>query len=296
MDAPGFDRVGIIGLGSMGRALATCLLRAGRSLTVYDIRPESADDLLGDTPMASSPRQVAEEADVVLIIVVDEAQVRDVLWGPDGLMEAARADLSVLVISTIGIPAVLDIADRAARAGVTLIDCGVTGGEVAAEKGVVSMVGGDNGAVERVRSVLDDFSSHVFHMGPLGAGMTAKLARNVITYCSWHVVYQAGLLAERNGVDLAVLSEVIESSYQGAGGLTVPWRRGTVAPMDPAAENFDPRQFQRLAGAVGLLRKDLTAAEDLAEALQVDLSVAPPTRADAERIFGVPIEAPAGQE
>jgi 3-hydroxyisobutyrate dehydrogenase-like beta-hydroxyacid dehydrogenase len=223
-------------------------------------------------------------------VVLDEAQVRDVLWGPGGLMESARESLSVVVLSTIGIPALLDVAERARRAGVTLIDCGVTGGEVAATKGVVSMVGGDESAVRRIRPVLDDFSSRVFHMGPLGTGMTAKLARNVITYCTWHVVYEAGLLAERSGVDLAMLSDVIETSYQDAGGLTVPWRRGTVATMDPSDPDFDAA-YQRMTAAVRILHKDLAAAQDLAQARHVDLSVAAPTRADAELIFGLPARA-----
>ena len=293
-EANGASRVGVIGLGAMGRAVATCLIRAGRPLAVYDVRTEAADGLPAGTIVAATPSEVAAACDVVLVVVVDEAQVRDVLWGSGGLMESARQSLSVLVLSTIGVPALLDIADAARRAGVTLLDCGVTGGDVAATKGVVSMVGGDDEAVRRIRPVLDDFSSQVFHMGPLGAGMTAKLARNVVTYCTWHVVYEAGLLAERSGVDLALLSEVIETSYQGAGGLTVPWRRGTVAPMDPSDPDFDAAQFARLAGAVVLLHKDLQAAQDLAEASGVDLSVAAPTRADAELIFGLPTKAAEG--
>jgi 3-hydroxyisobutyrate dehydrogenase-like beta-hydroxyacid dehydrogenase len=271
----------------MGRAVATRLIRAGRPLAVYDVRTEAAEDLPAGTIVATAPSQVSASCDVVLVVVVDEAQVRDVLWGPGGLMESARESLSVVVLSTIAIPALLDIAERARRSGVTLLDCGVTGGEVAATKGVVSMVGGDDGAVQRVRPVLDDFSSQVFHMGPLGAGMTAKLARNVITYCTWHVVYEAGLLAERSGVDLALLSDVIETSYREAGGLTVPWRRGTVATMDPSDPDFDAA-YLRMTAAVRILHKDLEAAQDLAEAKGVDLSVAAPTRADAELIFGLP--------
>jgi 3-hydroxyisobutyrate dehydrogenase-like beta-hydroxyacid dehydrogenase len=277
----------------MGRAVATCLIRAGRPLAVYDVRTEAAQDLPAGTIVGATPREVSASCDVVLVVVLDEAQVRDVLWGPGGLMESARESLSVVVLSTIGIPALLDVAERARRAGVTLIDCGVTGGEVAATKGVVSMVGGDESAVRRIRPVLDDFSSRVFHMGPLGTGMTAKLARNVITYCTWHVVYEAGLLAERSGVDLAMLSDVIETSYQDAGGLTVPWRRGTVAAMDPSDPDYDAA-YRRMTAAVRILHKDLEAAQDLAEASDVDLSVAAPTRADAELIFGLPTRAAEG--
>ena len=293
-ETQGASRVGVIGLGAMGRAVATCLIRAGRPLAVYDVRTEATGDLPAGTIVAAAPGEVSAACDVVLVVVMDETQVRDALWGPGGLMESARESLSVVVLSTIGIPALLDIAERAQRSGVTLLDCGVTGGEVAATKGVVSMVGGDEGAVRRIRPVLDDFSSQVFHMGPLGAGMTAKLARNVITYCTWHVVYEAGLLAERSGVDLAMLSDLIETSYREAGGLTVPWRRGTVAAMDPSDPDFDAAQYERMTAAVRILHKDLAAAQDLAEATHVDLSVAAPTRADAELIFGLPTRAAEG--
>ena len=270
----------------MGRALATCLIRAGRPLAVYDVRAQGADDLPAGTIIASVPREVSAACDVVLIVVVDEAQVRSVLWGPGGIMESARPSLSVIVLSTIGVPALLDIAERARRSGVTLLDCGVTGGDVAATSGVVSMVGGDEDAVRRIRPVLDDFSSRVFHMGRLGAGMSTKLVRNLISYCTWHVVYEAGVLAERSGVDLAMLADVIESSFRGS-GLTFLLRRGTMTPMDPSDPDFDAAQFQRMTATVSLLHKDLAAAQDLAEATDVDLSVVAPTRADAEVIFGL---------
>jgi 3-hydroxyisobutyrate dehydrogenase-like beta-hydroxyacid dehydrogenase len=281
-------RVGVVGLGAMGRAISTRLIQAGRPLAVYDVRTEATADLPAGTIVASAPRQVSAACDVVLVVVVDEAQVRDVLFGPDGLMESPRESLSVVVVSTIGVPALLDMADKARQAGVMLLDCGVTGGDVAATSGVVSMVGGDPGAVRRIRPVLDDFSSRVFYMGALGAGMSTKLLRNFITYCTWHVVYEAGMLAEQCGVDLATLSDVIESSYQGSGGLTVPLRRGTVAPMDPSDPHFDEQQYQQLSAALPLLRKDLKAAEELAKDSNVTLSVLAPTLADAARIYGVP--------
>jgi 3-hydroxyisobutyrate dehydrogenase-like beta-hydroxyacid dehydrogenase len=278
-----------VGLGAMGRALCACLIRAGRPLAVFDVRREAADDLPTGTIVASTPSGVSATCDVVLIVVRDEAQVRDVLWGPGGLMEAGRESLSILVVSTIGVPALLDIAERARRSGVTLLDCGVTGGDVAATSGVVSMVGGDKEAVERVRPVIDDFSSRVFHMGSLGAGMSTKLVRNIISYCTWHVVYEAGVLAEGCGVDLAVLADVIESSFRSS-GLTFLLRRGTVAPMDPEDPDFDAAQYQLMAATVGLLHKDLKAAEDLAEERNVDVSVIAPTRADAALIFGLPFQ------
>jgi 3-hydroxyisobutyrate dehydrogenase-like beta-hydroxyacid dehydrogenase len=286
-EADDASRVGVIGLGAMGRAVATCLIRAGRPLAVYDVRTEAAEDLPAGTIVAARPSEVSAACDVVLVVVVDEAQVRAVLWGLGGLMESARPSLSVVVLSTIGVPALLDMADAARRAGVTLLDCGVTGGDVAATNGVVSMVGGDEDDVRRIRPVLDDFSSQVFHMGPLGTGMSTKLVRNVISYCTWHVIYEAGVLAERSGVDLAMLADVLESSFRPS-GLTFLLRRGTMAPMDPADPGFDAAQRQRMAATVSLLHKDLQAAQDLAAATDVDLSVAAPTRADADLIFGLP--------
>jgi 3-hydroxyisobutyrate dehydrogenase len=286
-EAQSSSRVGVVGLGDMGRAIATRLIRAGRPLAVYDVRPEVSEGLPAGTIVASSPKGVSAAADVVLVVVVDEAQVRDVLWGPEGLMESARPELSIVVLSTIGVRALLDIADAARQSGVNLVDCGVTGGDVAAERGVVSMVGGDLALVDRVRPVIDDYSSRVFHMGPLGAGMTTKLVRNLISYATWHVAYQAGHLAEQCGVDLTLLRDVIESSYAGSGGQTVLWRRGTVDQMDPSDPAFDPEQFQLMLRTEALLHKDLAAAEALADRVGVDLSVAPPTHANAATILGI---------
>jgi len=292
-DAPGSDtldtsRVGVIGLGAMGRAVATCLIRSGRPLAVYDVRAEATADLPAGTIVASAPKEVSAACDVVLVVVVDEAQVRDALWGTGGLMESARDSLSVVVLSTIGVPALLDIAEKAGGSDVTLLDCGVTGGDVAATSGVVSMIGGEEDAVRRVWPVLDDFSSRVFHMGPLGAGMSTKLVRNLITYCTWHVVYEAGVLAEQCGVDLAMLSDVLDASSRSS-ALTFLLRRGTMAPMDPADPGFDAGQLARMTATVGLLHKDLEAAQALADDRGVDLSVAAPTRTDATRILGVPL-------
>ena len=124
-------------------------------------------------------------------------------------------------------------------------------------------------------------------MGPLGAGMSTKLVRNLITYGTWHVVYEAGVLAERSGVDLAMLADVIDSSFR-TSGMTFLLRRGTMAPMDPADPGFDAARLQLMTATVGLLHKDLQAAQDLAVAKNVDLSVVAPTRADAQLILALP--------
>ena len=149
--------------------------------------------------------------DVVLVVVVDEAQVREVLWGPGGLMESARQSLSVVVLSTIGVPALLDMAEEASAFGCHPARlrgdgwrcCGHQWRGVHGRRGQRAPCGasGRSSMTSRPR---------VFHMGPLGAGMSTKLVRNLITYCTWHVMYEAGVLAERSGVDLAMLADVIE--------------------------------------------------------------------------------------
>jgi 3-hydroxyisobutyrate dehydrogenase len=111
-------------------------------------------------------------------------------------------------------------------------DCGVSGGpSSAAEGALISMIGGDDDVVERIRPVLDAFSSLVVRMGPLGAGLQAKLARNLVQYASWLAAYEAQVLAEAAGIELAKLAQVIKASDARIGGASTLMFRRTVAPF-----------------------------------------------------------------
>jgi 3-hydroxyisobutyrate dehydrogenase len=277
--------VGVIGLGDIGDGVATSLLAAGFPLVVCDLRTEVTDRYADKATVAGSPADLAERSDVLIVAVVNDAQVHAVLSGPEGALAAAGPGTSCIVVSTISAPCVAAIGAEATGVGVDLLDCGVSGGPTAAAAGdLTCMVGGDVETIDRVMPVLDAFSSLVVRMGPFGAGLTAKLARNIIQYGSWLAAYEAQALAESAGIDLAKLAQVVKASDLRTGGATTLMFRPTVAPF---TEADDRGLIDAMAAASTLAHKDLRAAVEAGEALGVDLPLASLTEAMADDIFGV---------
>ena len=181
--------------------------------------------------MAATPAALAGESDVVLVVVFNDAQVRAVLQGPDGVFAGATPGAVVVVISTIPTATLLELRAAGAEQGVGVLDCGVSGGPDASAAGeLVCMIGGSAEEVERVRPVLDVISCLVLHMGPPGAGLAAKLARNLITYGSWLAAFEAQELAEAAGIDLVKLGEATRESDKRIGGASRLMFRTTVEP------------------------------------------------------------------
>jgi len=282
----GIPSAGVVGLGEIGGGLAGNLLKAGVTLTVCDVRAEATAPYREGAHVADSPRELAGRSDVVLVAVLDDAQVRDVLDGGDGVFAGAREGTTVVVVSTITTETVTAMRAAGARHGVTVVDCGVSGGQAGADNGeLVCMVGGTEEEVDRVRPLLDVFSCLVLHMGPPGAGLSAKLARNVVQYGSWLAAQEAQELAEAAGVDLIKLGEAIRESDRVIGGAARLMFRPTAEPW-PA--DTDVALLRFLADKASLAHKDLAAARALAEGLGVAMPVAALTDARCERIFGLP--------
>jgi len=152
----GVPSTGVIGLGDIGRGLADNLLGAGVALSVYDVRPEATDPFRPEAHVAESPGDLARHSDVVMVAVVNDAQVRSVLQGADGVFAQAAPGTSVVIVSTIATSTVTQLHAEGSAHGVTIVDCGVSGGPAAAASGeLVCMVGGTAEDVERVRPVLD---------------------------------------------------------------------------------------------------------------------------------------------
>ena len=226
--------VGVIGLGDIGRGVADGVLRAGLNLVVCDLRPEATAPFATKAHVAGTPAELGARADVVVVAVVNDRQVLAVLDGDDGALAGLAPGSVVVVLSTVAPTTVEAAAQLARRRDVDVIDCGVSGGPQASVDGtLVAMVGGDDAVIERVRPVLDTFTSLVVHMGPLGAGLKAKLARNLVQYGSWLAAYEAQVLAEAAGIELAKLAEVIRESDKLIGGASRLMFRDTVAPLPP---------------------------------------------------------------
>lgn len=281
----GVTRVGVIGLGGIGGGVATNVARAGLELVVCDIRPEAAAAYAQTARIAPYPGALAALVDVAVVAVIDDAQVTEVLAGSSGAFGSPRQGTTFVVVSTISSATVNRMAQLAVESGCELVDCGVSGGPVAAAEGrLVSMVGGSEDAVVRVRPVLDCFSSHVVHMGPPGAGLQAKLARNVVQYGSWLAAYEGQRLAEAAGIELSKLALAIRESDSLIGGASRLMFRETVAPFGHDAH---PGIVEAMQAGANLAHKDLKAALDLASELGVSLPMTEMTEQFCDDVFGL---------
>jgi 3-hydroxyisobutyrate dehydrogenase len=275
---------GVIGLGDIGRGVADAALRAGIPLVVCDLRPEATARFADSATVASSPAALGAQVDVVVVAVVDDPQVEAVIDGPDGAL-GAMEDGTLLVLSTVSPTTVQSLAARAGARGVVVLDCAVSGGPGAAADGtLVAMVGGDPAGIDRVRPVLDAFTSVVVHMGPLGSGLKAKLARNLVQYGSWLAAYEAQVLAEAAGIELAKLAEVIRASDQLIGGSSRLMFRDTAAPLPVDA---DAGFVAAMAAGASLAHKDLRAAIALGRSLGVELPLAAMTDERCDDVFAI---------
>lgn len=261
--------VGVIGLGEIGGSVTSAMAAAGHDVSVYDVRLEATERYADRCRVAASTADVGRDAEAVFVAVLDDNQVRQALETPDGALSTMRPGTTAVVLSTVSLAGLREVAERARSVGVSVVDCGVSGGPAAAATGeFVSMVGGEGGDVDRVRVLIESFSSVVVPMGALGTGMQAKLARNVVQYGSWFAAYEAQRIAEAAGVELSALAKVIKESDKLIGGASALMFRDTAAPF--GAED-DPVLVGAMTSAAALARKDLLAAKALGTELSVDL-------------------------
>jgi 3-hydroxyisobutyrate dehydrogenase len=263
--------VGFIGLGQIGKPMARRLTDWPGGLTVCDADP-AATRSFGErgTAVAATPAEVAERATVISIMVRDDAQVTDVLDGPTGILRTARPGTVVAVHSTVEADTPARLAAVAAEHDVHLVDAPVSGGAMGAAGGTLAlMVGGTDEAVALIREPFGRLATLVAHLGPVGAGTRAKLARNLITFAAFAAAGEAMALAEAAGVDLALLGEVVRHSDRVTGGPGSVLLRTTAAPLAADDGLHDVFVHTRELG-----EKDLRLALGLGDDLEVDLPVA----------------------
>ena len=216
--------VGFIGLGTMGRPIASHILERlpkGDTLVINDRSAERVSQLLADGAVwADNARELGERADLVFFMVPDVPQVWAVLEGPDGLLAGAGENNVLLVVcSTVAPDAVRQLDDQVSRATdgrIRVIDAPVSGGQVGAEAGTLSiMVGGPDELVAQAMPYLSSAGNPV-HLGPTGAGEVAKACNQLI--CAANIVAnaEAAVVAERAGLDVGKLSELMLGGYAGS--------------------------------------------------------------------------------
>jgi 3-hydroxyisobutyrate dehydrogenase-like beta-hydroxyacid dehydrogenase len=209
-------RVGYIGLGDMGKAMASNLAPKGFDTRVFDLNPDPVAELVAAGAVgAASCREVGEHAEVLSICVPADAHVEAVLLGEDGALAGMAKGSIVAVHSTVQPDTVEKVAAAARERGVHLIDACVTGGREVAEKGGLTLlVGGEESDIAQARPVLEAYGTTLLHAGPLGSGAKLKLAVNLMTYVNWAAISESFRLAKASGLDPEVFLEAVRSNGQ----------------------------------------------------------------------------------
>jgi 3-hydroxyisobutyrate dehydrogenase len=253
-------RAGFIGLGNIGRPMAERIVEGGLTTTVYDLVAEQVAALeAAGARGARSPREVAETCDVVGVCVRDDADVRSVAYGPNGLLAGAHVGLVLALHSTILPKTVVEIGKAAAEVGAGVVDACVTGGATGAASGRLTyMVGGSAAHLDTCRPVFETCANTIVHTGELGTGTATKLCNNLMTYLGFLAAFEATLLARQSGLSERALEEVTRSN----GNMTDQMMAFLMLHKIPAEQRAD-------AGLQGMLRGFTTLAEkDLAVTLE----------------------------
>lgn len=256
------ERIGFVGLGTMGAAMAGHLARSGHPLTVWNRTPGRAADLVAAGAVeAPDPARLATASDVIVVCVSDTPDVEAVLFGSDGVAAGARSGSLVIDCSTIAPAATRDFASRLAEQGIDLVDAPVSGGSEGAQKATLTIfVGGAPAAVERARPILAHLGNTITHVGPVGAGQAVKAVNQVILAGTYLGVAEGIVLALKAGLDVEQVVGAL------GGGAAQSWvlanRSGRMIANDY------PLGFK-----VALHLKDLGIGLALADELGTDLPV-----------------------
>ena len=217
-------KIGFIGLGYMGSAIAKTLVNSGFEVVGYDIRKESVEELVKSGGKgASTPGEVASMTNCVITMVLNDAQTEEIILGKDGVLEGIKEGV-VIIMSTASPSLVIKIADTLMKGkGIPVLDAPVSGVPGAAGGTMITMVGGDKEVLDKYRSVFDAMAKTVFYCGKSGSGAIAKITNALIWEVSWNAVVEALDLGAREGLDRDLLLSIYNQSTAGCWA-TRNWR------------------------------------------------------------------------
>lgn len=240
------ERIGFIGLGIMGKPMTRNLMKAGYHLTVYNRSRAPMEELAaGGAELAESPQAVAQQSDIVISCVSDSPDVEAITLGEQGIIHGAKAGLLYIDMSTIAPATARQVYTALQAKGVAALDAPVSGGDIGAQQGTLSiMVGGDAAAFQRALSILQVLGKNIVHVGAAGAGQVAKACNQIVVAMTAQAVAEALLLAERSGVDPAKVRQALLGGFAASRVLEVHGQRILEGNYQPGFK-------------LSLLRKDL---------------------------------------
>lgn len=219
--------IAFIGMGIMGKPMAINLKKAGHTVYVHGRRPESMEEpaRAGCVPCPSSA-DAASRAEIIIIMVSDTPDVEQVIFGDTGVIHGARPGSVVVDMSTISPTATRRFAAELAQQQIDMLDAPVSGGEIGAIQGTLSiMVGGKPEVFQRVKPVFEAMGKNIVHVGDHGAGQVAKACNQIVVAVTIEAVAEALLFARKNGVDPAKVREALMGGFAGSRILEVHGKR-----------------------------------------------------------------------
>lgn len=249
-------KISFIGLGNMGGPMALNLLNANYQVCVFDLVPESVQQLVAKgATTAVSAKQAAIDADIVISMLPAGAHVRSLYAGEEGLSQVLSADSLVIDCSTIDVESVRSVAEHLATKNIRFIDAPVSGGVSGAQAGTLTfIVGGDVVDVEHAKPVLAAMGKNIFHAGEQGAGQIAKICNNMLLSVLMTGTSEALQMAINNGLDPTVMSQIMLQSSGRNWTLEVYNPCPNIIDSVPSSNNYEGGFM------VDLMNKDLALA------------------------------------
>jgi len=248
-------------MGIMGRPMALNLISAGHSLTIYNRTPGKAKEVASaGVRLAESPKDCASGNQVVITIVTDSPDVEEVIFGPQGAVEGAGKGTLFIDMSTISPDVTRSIAGRLAERGIDFLDAPVSGGDIGAKAGKLTiMVGGDREVFEKNKEVFKPMGSRITYVGPSGAGQVTKACNQILCAVNLLGVCEAFSLAQRSGIDVRAMFQVV------TGGAANSWALANLGAQILKGD-YSP------GFKVKLLQKDLGLVLEAARRLNLPLA------------------------
>ncbi len=261
--------VGFIGLGLMGKPMARNLQKAGAEMVIYNRTQAVAAEMAKEgMSSATSPLEVVDRADIVILMLADTPAVDAVLLGEFGVIEGVNENTLVIDMGTTRATEAKRFAEMVAARGGQMVDAPVSGGEIGAVDGKLTiMAGGDDGAIKRAQPLFDVMGAKTTHVGPAGSGQVAKAANQVIVGLSIGAVSEALALAKHMGVDPARVREALQGGFADSRILEVHGQRMIEGSFKPGGrcttQRKDMDQALTLAAGIGLKLPATALSRDL---------------------------------